>query len=241
MRAKYYDLEKHMAKEHVGLSSRFREFVLGWQDGVVNVLGIVLGVAASTNDSRLVLVAGLAATFAESISMAAVAYTSTKAYGDYLKSQIEKESREISKNPEIEKKEVFEVYFRKGFRGKLLNQIVKKITSSKKTFLDFMLREELKFGDHDSSKAGRDALLVGVSSFAGSLVPLVPFVFLNAGFGIIVSITVSLSVLFAVGAVKAKTTVGSPLREGLEMAGIGGLAAIAGYGIGMLLGVTLAS
>jgi VIT1/CCC1 family predicted Fe2+/Mn2+ transporter len=82
MRAKYYDLEKHMAEEHVGMSARFREFVLGWQDGVVNVLGIVLGVAVSTNDSRLVLIAGLAATFAESISMAAVAYTSTKAYAD---------------------------------------------------------------------------------------------------------------------------------------------------------------
>ncbi len=239
MRAKYYDLEKHTAEEHFGVSARFREFVLGWQDGVVNVLGIVLGVAASTNDARLVLIAGLAATFAESISMAAVAYTSTKAYSDYLKSQIEKESREIDARPGKEKKEVYEIYFRKGFRGRLLKQIVNKITSSKKNFLEFMVREELKFEDSDSNKAAKDALLVGVSSFAGSLIPLVPFVFLQAGPGIAASVVVSVASLFTVGVVKAKMTVGSPLREGLETALVGGLAAIAGYAVGLLLGAIL--
>lgn len=54
-----------------------RDVILGGQDGLVNVLGIVLGVAAASGNSRLVLVAGLAATFAESFSMAAVAYTAS--------------------------------------------------------------------------------------------------------------------------------------------------------------------
>jgi len=54
-----------------------RDIILGGQDGLVNVLGIVLGVAAASGNSRIVLVAGLAATFAESFSMAAVAYTSS--------------------------------------------------------------------------------------------------------------------------------------------------------------------
>ena len=56
-----------------------RDIILGGQDGVVNVLGIILGVAAASGDTRIVLVAGLAATFAESFSMAAVAYTSSVA------------------------------------------------------------------------------------------------------------------------------------------------------------------
>src|SRR3990167_5460969 len=56
---------------------KLRDIILGGQDGLVNVLGVTLGVAAASGDTRIVLAAGLAATFAESFSMAAVAYTSS--------------------------------------------------------------------------------------------------------------------------------------------------------------------
>ena len=45
-----------------------RDIILGGQDGLVNVLGSVLGVAAATNDTKIVIIAGIAATLAESIS-----------------------------------------------------------------------------------------------------------------------------------------------------------------------------
>ena len=54
-----------------------RDIILGGQDGLVNVLGVTLGVAGASGDTRLVLAAGLAAAFAESFSMAAVAYTAS--------------------------------------------------------------------------------------------------------------------------------------------------------------------
>ena len=54
-------------------------FILGSQDGLVNVLGIILGLTAATADVRIFFVAALAALAAESISMGAVAYTSTAA------------------------------------------------------------------------------------------------------------------------------------------------------------------
>lgn len=54
-----------------------RDIILGGQDGLVNVLGVTLGIAAASGDVRLVMAGGLAATFAESFSMAAVAYTSS--------------------------------------------------------------------------------------------------------------------------------------------------------------------
>ena len=63
-----------------------KDIILGGQDGLVNVLGIILGVAVATNNYVIVLIAGLSATWAESISMGAVAYTSAKAARDYYKS-----------------------------------------------------------------------------------------------------------------------------------------------------------
>jgi VIT1/CCC1 family predicted Fe2+/Mn2+ transporter len=53
-----------------------RDVILGGQDGLVNVLGLVLGLAVATADSRVVLTGGLAAMLSESIAMAGVAYTS---------------------------------------------------------------------------------------------------------------------------------------------------------------------
>lgn len=58
------------------------QMILGGQDGLVNVLGVLLGVAAASESTKIIIAVGLAATFAESIAMAAVAYTSKMAERD---------------------------------------------------------------------------------------------------------------------------------------------------------------
>src|SRR4029453_12501318 len=71
--------------------SRLSEIILGGQDGLVNVLGVILGVAAATSEVRLILAAGLAAAFAESVSMAAVAFTSSRAQRALYESELQRE------------------------------------------------------------------------------------------------------------------------------------------------------
>ena len=93
------------------------DVILGGQDGLVNVLGVILGVAAATSDPHLVLVAGLSATFAESVSMGAVAYTSTLADADFYESEREREYRHIQHTPELERDEIRSIYKEKGFHG----------------------------------------------------------------------------------------------------------------------------
>ena len=80
--------------------------VLGGQDGLVNVLGIVLGVASATSDQFIVIVARLVATFAESVSMAAVAYASSRAEADHYKRELAQERWEIEHLPEVEEEEI---------------------------------------------------------------------------------------------------------------------------------------
>src|SRR5579864_3990044 len=83
--------------------------ILGGQDGIVNVLGVLLGVAAASGSSRVVLAAGLATAFAESISMAAVAYTSTLASSDMYLSEREREYRHVRNVPALERAELREI------------------------------------------------------------------------------------------------------------------------------------
>jgi len=224
--------------------SLLRQIILGGQDGLVNVLGVILGVASGTNDIRIVIIAGLAATFAESISMAAVAYTSARAEQDYYHKMVEHEKQEIRDLPEVEREEIRLIYMKKGFRGHQLEAIVKKITSDKNVWLQVMMAEELKLDDADSVKPVSEGFVVGLSATVGSFVPLTPF--LMVPFSVItlpqamlISAGVSALVLFAAGAYKARITVGNWVKSGIEMAGIGMLAALAGYAIGALAGIVL--
>lgn len=228
---------KHVEK-HRNAGSRLRDFILGWQDGLVNVLGVTLGVATATADVSIVIIAALAAAFAESISMAAVAYTSFKAEADFYRSEIAREKREIKEMPDEEAEEVRAIYRRLGFRGALLDKIVKHITANRKRWLDVMMEQELRMFPPRLSPANT-AAVVGISAIVGSLIPIAPFFVMAIGHAVGASIILSTAVLFFVGAYKAKTTIGGPLRSGIEMAIIGMLAAFIGYAIGAVLGVTV--
>ncbi len=219
-------------------SSRLSEVILGGQDGLVNTLGVILGVAAATNDPRIVLAAGLAATFAESVSMGAVAYTSTLAENDLYKSEKEREYRHIRLVPELEVEEIRKVYATKGFEGEMLDKIVEVITSNPDVWVEVMMSEEHQLTRPDlQGGAVKSALVVGLAAIVGSLIPLAPFFVIPVGMSMVVSIIVAALTLFVVGAYKARLTVGNPGKSGLEMAIIGTLSALVGYAVGLLFKV----
>jgi VIT1/CCC1 family predicted Fe2+/Mn2+ transporter len=213
------------------------DIILGGQDGLVNTLGVLLGVAAASSDLRIVIAGGFAAMFAESISMGAVAYTSTLAEHDHYRAEFERERREIREMPEAEKQEVRDIFAGWGFSGDLLERAVSQVIEDEEAWVEVMMRNEIKLAPIEDKSALRIALVVGFSAFVGSLIPLLPFLLLPLGWAIGVSLVVSALALFGVGAYKARITVGRPLRSGLQMAVIGIVSALAGYAIGALFGV----
>lgn len=225
-------------EQHKGVSN-LRDIILGGQDGLVNVLGIVLGLAVASQDLRIILVGGLAATFAESVSMAAVAFTSKRAEQSYYESEYVREKKEIKEVPEEEREEIREIYRHKGFSGKLLEEVTEVITSNEDVWLDEMMKFELGLQPVGTKNALRSGLVVGLAAVVGSLIPLVPFfllktIQLSINEAIIIALFISALTLFAVGAYKAKTTVGDWKKSGLEIAVIGIISALIGYLIGTL-------
>jgi vacuolar iron transporter family protein len=231
--------KKTPAEPHtMGQGLLLRDIILGGQDGVVNVLGIVLGVATATHSSQIVLLAGLAATFAESVSMAAVAYTSARATAEHYHAEVEREKYEMENLSDVEREEIREIYRQKGFSGKLLAQIVEKICSDKKVWLETMMREELKLENpEDSMSPFKEGILVGVSALIGSFIPITPFAFMSVANATPLALFASMAVLFLVGAYKSKLTSGKWLKGGLELMLIGGAAAVSGYLVGVLFQV----
>ncbi|HEY5539353.1 MAG TPA: VIT1/CCC1 transporter family protein [Thermoplasmata archaeon] len=215
------------------------DFILGGQDGLVNVLGVILGVAIASQDIRIILAAGLAATFAESISMGAVAYTSTLARRDHYLSEVERELREIRELPHVERTEVEEIFRRWGFEGAELQEMVDRIIAKPKAWLELMMAHELNLAPVDRTQARRSGVLVGFAAIVGSIIPLAPFFVTRTDIltGIVISLVVSAIALFLIGWYKAKMTIGRPARSGIQMAIIGITSALAGFVVGFVFSV----
>lgn len=216
------------------LASKFSEIILGGQDGLVNVAGVILGLAAATSDTRIIIAGGLAATFAESISMAAVAYTSALADMDYYRAEVARETEEIRHSPAGKRQQIAEVFASWGFRDQLLEDAIDHITQDEKHWVEIVMAHELELQPVAETGVLTDAILVGLSAIVGSLVPLLPFFFMPPAIAVWIGMCLTAMVLFGVGVVKAHLTVGKPGRSGLQMAVIGMVAALAGYAIGAL-------
>lgn len=213
------------------------DFILGSQDGIVNVLGVILGVAIASQNFRIILAGGLAATFAESISMGAVVYTSTLARRDHYLAELERERHEMQDMPEMETEEIRVILRRWGFEGKAVEDVTKQVVANPKAWLEIMMSEELGLAPVAKDQARKSGLLVLSSAIVGSLVPLLPFIFFQNQIttGILASLVVSALTLFLVGWYKSKVTIGKPYRSGLQMAAIGTASALAGFLVGLLL------
>jgi VIT1/CCC1 family predicted Fe2+/Mn2+ transporter len=235
-RLTYEEQRLHHAQRDPHMRGRWlADLVLGAQDGLVNTLGVVLGVAAASADARVVFAAGMAAGIAESLSMGAVGYTSSVARGDLYRSERAREYRHIETTPVIEREEIRELYERKGFEGELLDRVVDAICADKDVWVAVMMAEEHELVPIDRAASLRSAGIIGFAALAGSVLPVVPFGVFDLRASVVVALALGAALLFMLGALKATLTVGRRMRSGSELAVIGMASAVAGYGIGYLL------
>ena len=183
-----------------------RDVILGGQDGLVNILGIILGVIAGGGSDTVLLVAGFAAAITESISMGAVGYTSSISERDYYQAEQGREATEIAAMPDAERQEVRDIYAAKGFTGTLLDDVVDTITANSDTWLATMMDEELHLQPVQSRDILRTAVIVGIATLIGHMIPLLPFLVLPRTPALVVAIVLSALALFGVGAYSALTS-----------------------------------
>ncbi len=209
-----------------------RNVILGGQDGLVNILGIILGVIAGGGSDTVLVATGFAAAITESISMGAVGYTSSISERDYYEAEKAREMREIDAMPEAERQEIRKIYAAKGFSGPLLETVVDTITADRDRWLSTMMDEELHLQPVQTRDVLRVAIVITVATLIGHLIPLVPFLFLSRTPALVLAIVLSALALFGVGVYSALTLVGDWRTSGLRMLVIGLGAAAVGFLVG---------
>ena len=217
--------------------SLLSDFILGGQDGLVNVLGILLGLVAAATPVRFILIAGLSALAAESLAMAAVAYTSTYSRLKLYLSEIERERREMSEVPELEREEVRVILRKWGYEGAEVEEMLARIEAKPKAWLDLMMAFELNLSPVSPDAPRKSAGVVGAATLMGHLIPLLPFFFLTTRIfdATVSAVILSGITLFLIGWYEARTTVGSVLTSGIRMVFIGLGSGFAGFAIGFAI------
>ena len=215
----------------------FDDFIYGSIDGAVTTFAIVAGVMGASLSSVIILILGFANLFADGFSMAAANYQASKARNEFIEMKRKQEEWEIENLEEQEKDEIRDIYKEKGFKDKLLEDVVRIITSRRKVWIDTMMKEEL--GLIEDGKNPRQS---SVSTFVGfnvvGLIPLIPFmIFMIIGIEVnseaFVYSTVSVfAAFFLVGMIKGKIVKKSMLYSGISTLIIGGIAAVVAYLVG---------
>ncbi len=225
-------------EEHTRLPKSLGKILFGMEDGLVTALGTVLGVSAATNDPRIVLIAGIVATFAESISMFFGSYLSAQAKKELYERAYSEEEKEFHEEPKKERDELMMFYGNMGFDKKDAKKLTEKTMKDKKLFMNVMMREEFGMMPNHGGSPFKSAFIYWIATLVG-MIAVIPFAIMAVGQANIVSISLVMLTLFAAGALKTRYTKRSWIRSGLEMMAIGMFAAAVGYFAGLLLGTVV--
>ncbi len=214
---------------------RLREVVFGAQDGILSTVTLVTSLAVAVGDGSTVLLAGLAAALAGMISMSTGAYLGSRAEQDVQRAEIAREARELEENPAEELAELVVIFQREGKTYTEANALAVEIAQDKDLWLRTLVEKELGISPEETASPVKDALVMGVSFVVATLVPILPYLFLQGGTAIGVSVAGALLSLFILGMAKGRLVNKSPLLQGLEILVIGAVSAGIGFALGDLI------
>ncbi len=215
------------------------DFVYGGIDGAVTTFAVVAGVEGASLSVSVILILGFANLFADGFSMATGKYLSDKSEQEQYDNIRDMEFQHIKEYPEYETQEVREILEKYGFKGKQLECATKVIVSNPEGWVDLMMRNEFNM-----TQENINPLMGGISTFVSfvliGIIPLIAYLIqpifeFNSQQTFIATCIGTLTAMFIVGAVKSKFSSVNWFRSGLEVAALGGIAAVIAYGVGVLL------
>jgi vacuolar iron transporter family protein len=213
-----------------------RASVLGANDGIVSIAGLVLGVAGATNSSGAIITAGIAGIVAGAISMAAGEYVSVSSSRDTERALLRKEREELRKYPEAELLELISIYERKGLSPRTATIVAKELTEKDA----FAAHVDAELGiDPDNLTDPWHAAIASAASFlAGAMIPLVTIILPPQELRVPVAFGSVIIALAATGVISAKVGGASPLRATIRVVVGGAVAMAVTYTIGRIFHIS---
>jgi VIT1/CCC1 family predicted Fe2+/Mn2+ transporter len=228
----------HVAEEHRSHRSGWlRAAVLGANDGLLSVAGLVIGVAAANASRAALVTAGLAGLVAGAMSMAVGEYISVSTQRDAEQADIRIEAEAIAENRRAELHELAKIYEGRGVEPGLARLVADQLMAH--DAVGAHARDELGISEIATARP-LQAALVSVAAFtAGALVPVLAITIPDKAVRIGVTAAVCVAALFGLGALGAQVGGGPRLRAAVRVATLSVLAMVVTYAIGRVVGANV--
>ena len=233
--------ETHKAEPHTGaINSKLnwlRAGVLGANDGIVSIAGIVVGVAAATVERSPILTAGIAGLAAGALSMALGEYVSVSTQRDTEQALLDKERRELVEQPEAELRELIALYEAKGLSPQTARTVAEELTAH--DAFAAHIDVELGIDPHELTNPWHAAGSSALAFTVGALLPLLT-ILLPPNIRIPVTFVAVLIALAITGWISARLGGANPVRATQRVVIGGAMAMAITFAIGHLVGGVVA-
>ena len=212
--------------------NKLRASVLGANDGIVSISGLVVGVAGAQASSSAILTAGMAGVIAGAISMAAGEYVSVSSQRDTERALLAKEKFELKNYPEMEQAELGKIYQAKGLSRPTAVKVAQELTDHDKFAAH--AEAELRIDPNQLASPWAAAIASAVSFLIGSALPIITILLPPKNLRLPATFISVIIALFITGAISARIGK-APMRPAIVRVVLGGaFAMVVTYGIGYL-------
>ncbi len=211
------------------------DVAFGMEDGAVSVAGLVFGVAASTNDSQIVLLAGATGAIAGAVSMMAGTYLDVHSERSRAAALIEQARRGIAADPAGTRDRIARQLRAAGFSDVEANGVTAALERNPAALLDYVAAFELGVPRTSAASPWSHAAWMFVADLVAASIPVVPFVLFDIEVARLVSLIVTGGLMAALGIARGWVGHEPVWRTALQTMGVAGAAALAGVLIGRLV------
>ena len=225
-----------MASKKMSLAQKvniLRASVMGANDGIISIAGIVIGVAAATNNAYSILISGLSGTLAGMISMCMGEYVSVSTQKDSQKMALISERQRLDDQYQEEFNYVQQKYEDQDIDPKLAKQATKELMD--KDALSTVVQERYGFNPKDFTSPYAAAIASFISFPTGSVLPMLAVMLAPAESRILATAIAVLIALLITGYCAAILSNSNRLKSSIRNAIAGLLTMGVTYIIGQLL------
>jgi len=223
-------------EEHFTSSDLIKDVVIGVSDGLTVPFALAAGLSGAVQNNGIIITAGIAEIIAGSIAMGLGGYLAGKTEYDHYYSELKKEYYEVDHLPDVEKKEIAEIFAGYGLDEQSQEIVVNDLAKDPKKWVEFMMRFELGLEEPDGNRAKKSAANIAISYIFGGLIPLSPYLFTDSPQqGLLFSIIITILALCTFGYIKSHLTGQSPFAGAFKTAAIGAVAAGAAFIIAKII------
>jgi VIT1/CCC1 family predicted Fe2+/Mn2+ transporter len=219
----------------VSLLSSIGDVAFGMEDGAVSVAGLVFGVAASTGDSKVVLLAGATGAVAGAVSMMAGTYLDVHSERSRAAALVERARRRIAADPAAARANVAVRLHEAGFSDVEARGVTAAFERNPDALLDYVAAFELGVPPVGGASPWTHATWMFVADLFAASIPVLPFALFDIATARFVSLIVTGALMAVLGFARGRIGHEPVWRTALQTMGIAGAAALAGVIIGRLV------